>query len=125
MDVPAVKENGMSDTKTKGSVEVLLSKAIGLAALVDYHPGAVVSKTVIAKKTGTVTVFAFDKGQGLSTHSAPFDALVQILDGDARITIAGKGVTVKKGEMIIMPADKPHALKANKRFKMMLVMVKS
>lgn len=115
----------MSDQQQKGSVEVLLSKAIGLAALVDYQAGAVVSKTVIAKKTGTVTVFAFDKGQGLSTHSAPFDALVQILDGEARITIAGKGVTVKKGEMIIMPANKPHALKAMKRFKMMLVMVKS
>ena len=115
----------MSDKSSKGSVEVLLSKAIGLAALVDYQAGAVVSKTVIAKKTGTVTVFAFDKGQGLSTHSAPFDALVQILDGQARITIAGKGVMVKKGEMIILPADKPHALKALKRFKMMLVMVKS
>ncbi len=115
----------MSDQQKKGSVEVLLSKAIGLASLVDYQAGAVVSKTVVAKKTGTVTVFAFDKGQGLSTHSAPFDALVQILDGEARITIAGKGVTVKKGEMIIMPANKPHALKAMKRFKMMLVMVKS
>ena len=125
MDVPAVKEIGMSEKQSKGSVEVLLSKAVGLAALVNYQAGAVVSKTVIAKKAGTVTVFAFDRGQGLSTHSAPFDALVQILDGEARITIAGKGMNVKKGEMIIMPADKPHALKANKRFKMMLVMVKS
>jgi len=125
MDVPAVKENGMSEKQSKGSVEILLSKAVGLAALVNYQAGAVVSKTVIAKKAGTVTVFAFDRGQGLSTHSAPFDALVQILDGEARITIAGKGMNVKKGEMIIMPADKPHALKANKRFKMMLVMVKS
>lgn len=115
----------MSKKQSKGSVEVLLSKAVGLAALVNYQVGAVVSKTVIAKKAGTVTVFAFDRGQGLSTHSAPFDALVQILDGEARITIAGKGMNVKKGEMIIMPADKPHALKANKRFKMMLVMVKS
>ena len=109
----------------KTAVNVLMSKAIGLAGLLNYQDGAVVSKTVISKKTGTVTVFAFDKGQGLSTHSAPFDALVQILDGEARITIAGKGVTVKKGEMIIMPADKPHALKAVQRFKMMLVMVKS
>lgn len=125
MDVPAVKEIGMSEKQSKGSVEVLLSKAVGLAALVNYQAGAVVSKTVIAKKAGTVTVFAFDRGQGLSTHSAPFDALVQILDGEARITIAGKGMNVKKGEMIIMPADKPHALKANKRLKMMLVMVKS
>ena len=96
-----------------------------MAALVNYQDGAVVSKTVMAKKTGTVTVFAFDKGQGLSTHSAPFDALVQILDGEARITIAGKSLNVRDGEMVIMPANKPHSLKALKPFKMMLVMVKS
>jgi quercetin dioxygenase-like cupin family protein len=85
----------------------------------------VVSKTVIAKEAGTVTLFAFDRGQGLSTHSAPFDALVYILDGEARITISGRSLRVKAGDMVIMPADKPHALKAVKRFKMMLVMVKS
>ena len=106
-------------------VSVLMSKAIDMARLVNYQAGAVVSKTVIAKKTGTVTVFAFDKGQGLSTHSAPFDALVQILDGEANITIAGKALKVGEGEMVIMPANKPHALKAVKPFKMMLVMVKS
>ena len=102
-----------------------MSMAIDMAALVNYQDGAVVSKTVMAKKTGTVTVFAFDKGQGLSTHSAPFDALVQILDGEARITIAGKSLNVRDGEMVIMPANKPHSLKALKPFKMMLVMVKS
>ena len=107
------------------AVNVLMSKAIGLAGLLNYQDGAVVSKTVISKKTGTVTVFAFDKGQGLSTHSAPFDALVQILEGEARITIAGKALKVVEGEMVIMPANKPHALKAVKPFKMMLVMVKS
>jgi quercetin dioxygenase-like cupin family protein len=96
-----------------------------MAALVNYQDGAVVSKTVMAKKTGTVTLFAFDKGQGLSTHSAPFDALVQILDGEARITIAGRPLNVGGGEMVIMPANKPHSLKALKPFKMMLVMVKS
>ena len=106
-------------------VNVLMSKAIDMARLVNYQAGAVVSKTVIAKKAGTVTVFAFDKGQGLSTHSAPFDALVQILDGEARITISGKALKVGEGEMVIMPANKPHALKAVKPFKMMLVMVKS
>jgi len=109
----------------KTAVNVLMSKAIGLAGLLNYQDGAVVSKTVISKKTGTVTVFAFDKGQGLSTHSAPFDALVQILEGEARITISGKGLKVVEGEMVIMPANKPHALKAVKPFKMMLVMVKS
>jgi quercetin dioxygenase-like cupin family protein len=107
------------------AVNVLMSKALGLASLVDYQDGAVVSKTIIKKQTGTVTVFAFAKGEGLSTHSAPFDALVQILDGEARITIAGKAIKVGEGEMVIMPANKPHALKAIKPFKMMLVMVKS
>lgn len=106
-------------------MDKLMARAFSLADLVDYQEGAVVSRTVIAKPTGTVTVFSFDKGQGLSTHSAPFDALVVILDGEARITISGKAHKVSKGEMIIMPANKPHALKANKPFKMMLVMVKS
>ena len=91
-------------------MNVLKSKAIDMAALVNYQDGAVVSKTVIAKKTGTVTVFAFDKGQGLSTHSAPFDALVQILDGEARITIAGKPLKVKDGR------DGDHAGKQAARF---------
>ena len=109
----------------KNSVAVVMSKAVEMAGLVDYQPGSVVSRTVIAKKTGTVTVFAFDKGQGLSTHSAPFDALVYIVDGEAKITISDKPQKVKEGELIIMPANKPHALKAVKPFKMVLVMVKS
>lgn len=109
----------------KNSVAVVMSKAVEMAGLVDYQPGSVVSRTVIAKKTGTVTVFAFDKGQGLSTHSAPFDALVYIVDGEAKITISDKPQKVKAGELIIMPANKPHALKAVKPFKMVLVMVKS
>ena len=115
----------MSGHRKPQPVNVLMSRAIDMAALVNYQGGAVVSKTVMAKKTGTVTLFAFDKGQGLSTHSAPFDALVQILDGEARITIAGKPLKVGGGEMVIMPANKPHSLKALKPFKMMLVMVKS
>lgn len=113
------------ETKRSDSVNVLMSKALGLAGLVGYQDGAVVSKQIIRKKTGTVTIFAFAKGQGLSTHSAPFDALVQILDGEARITISGKSTKVRQGEIIVMPADQPHALKALKPFKMMLVMVKS
>jgi quercetin dioxygenase-like cupin family protein len=100
-------------------------KASSLVDLVDYQEQAVVSKTVIEKKTGTVTVFAFDQGEGLSEHTAPFDALVYVLDGEVEITISGTPVIVKQGEMIIMPADKPHALKAVKPFKMMLVMIKS
>jgi quercetin dioxygenase-like cupin family protein len=106
-------------------MDALMARAVGMADLVSYQKGAVVSKTVIAKPTGTVTLFAFDEGQGLSTHSAPFDALVVILEGEARITISGKTNKVVAGEMIIMPANKPHALKAAKPFKMMLVMVKS
>jgi quercetin dioxygenase-like cupin family protein len=122
---PEYGESVMNNKRGKDSIQVLTSKALGLAALVNYQDGAVVSKTIIKKKTGTVTVFAFAKGEGLSTHSAPFDALVQILDGEALITIAGKSTRVKRGEMIILPADKPHALRALKPFKMMLVMVKS
>ena len=93
--------------------------------LVDYQKDAVVSRTIINKTTGTITLFAFDEGQGLSEHTAPFDALVQILDGEAEITISGKKNYLKVNEMIIMPVNEPHALKAIKRFKMLLTMVKS
>ncbi len=93
--------------------------------MVNYQNDAVVSKEIIKKQTGTVTLFAFDRGQGLSEHTAPFDALVYILDGEAVITIAGTPHTVPSGGMIIMPANKPHALQAVKKFKMLLVMIKS
>lgn len=92
--------------------------------LVDYQAGSVVSKELIRKDKGTMTLFAFDKGQGLSEHTAPFDALVYIFDGKAEITIAGKQHSLKSGETIIMPANKPHSLKAVERFKMLLVMIK-
>jgi quercetin dioxygenase-like cupin family protein len=100
-----------------------ISKA--LINLVDYQSGSVVSKTLIDKPTGTITLFAFDAGQGLSEHTAPFDAMVYVFDGQAEVTIAGKPIKVKPGEMVIMPANKPHALQALERFKMMLVMIKS
>ena len=112
-------------TQKSKDAEELLSKVLNLAELVAYQPGSVVSRTVIDKKTGTCTLFAFDGGQGLSEHTAPYDALVEVLDGEAEITISGKPFHLKQGEIIIMPADKPHALRAAKRFKMMLVMVKS
>ncbi len=105
--------------------EDLSGKVALMQGLVEYQSGAVVSRTLIDKLTGTITLFAFDKGQGLSEHTTPFDALVYILDGEAEITISGRPLQVKKEEMLIMPADKPHALKALNRFKMMLVMVKS
>jgi len=101
------------------------TEPIILKDLLDYQDGSVVSREVIKKETGTVTLFAFDKGQGLSEHTAPFDAMVQILDGAASIKISGKEHIVNSGEFIIMPANEPHALDATERFKMMLVMIKS
>lgn len=95
-----------------------------LEKFVDYADGSVVSKTLLKKNTGTITLFAFDKGQGLSEHTAPFDAVVHVLDGEARIAIGGRPRTVSAGEMLIMPAGIPHALQAEKRFKMLLVMIR-
>lgn len=100
-------------------------KIINLANLVDYQTGSIVSKEIIKKDKGTVTLFAFDKGQGLSEHTAPFDALVYIIDGKAGIFISKRLFTLKAGEMIVMPTNKPHALKAKQRFKMMLIMVRA
>jgi len=112
------------DDKGKAA-EQLRARVVRMADLVDYQEGSVVSREVISRKTGTVTVFAFDEGQGLSEHTAPFDALVYILDGEAEVTISGKRLSVKEGEMVIMPANEPHALKAVRRFKMALIMVRS
>ncbi len=92
---------------------------------IEYNEGAVVSRTVLNKETGTVSLFAFDKGQSLSEHTAPFDALVQVLDGTAVIVLDKKPFEVKQNEMIIMPADIPHAVEARERFKMLLTMIKS
>jgi quercetin dioxygenase-like cupin family protein len=92
---------------------------------VDYSKGSVVSKTLMDKKTGTLTLFAFDEGQGLSEHTAPFDAFVYVLDGESEITIGGKPQVVTAGEMVIMPADVPHSVRAIKEFKMLLVMIRS
>lgn len=102
-----------------------IGKSLGLSALIEYQLDAVVSKTLMARKTGTVTLFAFEKGQGLSEHSAPFDAMVCVLDGQAVVTIGGKDQITRNGEMIIMPANTPHALQAAERFKMLLIMIKS
>ena len=105
--------------------ENVFASANNLESLIDYQKGSVVSKTIIAKKTGTVTLFAFDKGQGLSEHSASYDAMVYILDGEAEITVSGNENIVKKGEMILLPANKPHALRALSQYKMLLTMIKS
>jgi len=103
----------------------MTKKVSNLKDMVTYQDASIVSKEIIKKPTGTVSIFAFDQDQGLSEHTAPFDALVYVLDGEAEIIISGEPHQLKAGEMIIMPGGKPHALKAVKRFKMMLVMVKS
>ena len=102
-----------------------MSKVLNLKELVAYQKGSVVSRTLVEKEAGTVTLFAFDEGQALSEHTAPFDALVQVSDGEAEIRIAGVPHRVGAGEMIIMPASLPHALKALTPFKMMLTMIRS
>jgi quercetin dioxygenase-like cupin family protein len=102
-----------------------LHEVASMAGLIDYQSGTVASRTIVKGKTGTVTVFAFDEGEGLSEHTAPFDALVHVIDGEAEITIDGLPYTLKQGEMIVMPADRPHALKAIRQFKMVLTMIRS
>ena len=103
----------------------LTAKALEMTKLVEYQEGAVVSRTIIDKKAGTVSLFAFAEGQGLSEHTAPFDALVYIIDGEAQVVISGKPLAVKQGQMVVMPANQPHALRALQKFKMALTMIRS
>jgi quercetin dioxygenase-like cupin family protein len=113
----------MAGVKKEKSAEDLKARAIVLAGLVGYQDGAVVSREIVSQPTGTVTAFAFDEGEQLSEHTAPFDAMVIDLEGEADVVIGGKANRIKTGEMII-PAGIPHALRAVKRFKMLLVMIK-
>ena len=115
----------MDHNKEKTDMDRIVAQAVRLIDLADYQEGSVVSRTVIDKKTGTVTFFAFDEGQRLSEHTAPFDALVYLLDGEAEIVISGKALRLREGEMVVMPANQPHALRAVKKFKMMLTMIRS
>ncbi len=103
----------------------LVGKVLKLSDLVEYQEGAVVSRTIMDEEKGTVTLFAFGEGQGLSEHTAPFDAIAHILEGGAEIIISGKTLNLQNGEMVIMPANEPHALKAKRKFKMILVMIRS
>ncbi len=114
----------MSDT-SKPDNAFPPSEAVALAGLVDYAEGAVVSRTLRKTKGSTMTVFAFDQGQALSEHSAPFDAYVQVLEGSVEVVIGGKPIEVAAGEMVLMPADIPHAVNARQRFKMLLLMFKA
>jgi len=115
----------MDIKKDGNAAKSIVSQAAKLSELVNYQDGSIVSREIIKDEKGTVTLFAFDKGQGLSEHTAPFDALVYNFDGKAEVVIEGKPHLLRAGEIIIMPANKPHALKAIERFKMLLVMVRS
>jgi quercetin dioxygenase-like cupin family protein len=115
----------MEHNEEQREAKKLAGVASNLSNLIAYQEGSVVSRTILAKDTGNVTLFAFAQGQGLSEHMAPFDALVYILDGESEITISGKPIQAKAGEMVIMPANEPHSLAAIKKFKMLLVMIKS
>jgi quercetin dioxygenase-like cupin family protein len=111
-----------ADPKSKGFPAAHASNA---AELVAYQDGAVVSREIVKRPAGNVTLFAFDEGQGLTEHTSPFDALVHVLEGEVEITISGNPQRLQAGEIILMPASQPHALKAIKRFKMILTMVRS
>jgi quercetin dioxygenase-like cupin family protein len=115
----------MAERERQGHTEDLRGRVAKLVGLVSYQDGSVVSRQIINRKAGSVTLFAFDQGEGLSEHTTPFDALVQLLDGEAEIVVAGKPVTVKKGEAIIMPANEPHEVRAVSRFRMLLTMIRS
>ena len=110
--------------KKKQETEDLRAQVLNAAAMIDYQKGAIVSRTLVQKKTGSVTLFAFDKDQGLSEHTAPFDAMVTVLAGEVEVVISRKPFRLKRGETIIMPANEPHALKALKKFKMLLTMIR-
>jgi len=114
----------MTEKKKAGLPEELAARAGRIADLAKYQAGGIVSRQIIQKQTGSVTLFAFDEGQALSEHTAPFDALVQVLDGGVEITIAGVALTLKAGEAVIMPAHRPHALRALTKMKMLLTMIR-
>ncbi len=116
----------MSDDKRKTHLlQECVSKGRNLAALVEYAQDSIVSKTILDKSAGTVTLFAFDKGQSLSEHTSPYDAVVQILEASAKLTIGGKDTEVSAGQIIIMPGNVPHAVVAEEKFKMLLTMIRA
>jgi quercetin dioxygenase-like cupin family protein len=115
----------MEQDRKQGASVKLTAQALRLTELLNYQDDSIVSRTLVNLASGTVTLFAFGKGQGLSEHTSPFDALVYMLDGEADITVAGKTVRAQAGELVIMPAHQPHALEAVTQFKMMLTMIRS
>src|SRR5271157_1940182 len=115
----------MASEQSQGKREMPAAEVISVAGMVNYQDGAVVSRTLINRPTATITLFAFDAGQGLSEHTAPFDALAHVLEGEAEITVSGKPMVTKAGDAVLMPAGQPHALKALTQFKMLLTMIRS
>ena len=115
----------MSTQHAQAKSELPAAEIVRVAELVNYQEGAVVSRTLLKRPTGTVTVFAFDEGQGLSEHTSPFDALVQVLEGKAEISVAAKPLSTGAGECVLLPANQPHAVKAVTPFKMLLTMIRS
>ncbi|MHC4426969.1 MAG: cupin domain-containing protein [Planctomycetota bacterium] len=115
----------MKDDKRANLLQACLGKAQNLAELVQYSDDSIVSKTILDKPIGTITLFAFDKSQSLSEHTAPYDAVVQILEGCAKLTIGGEDVKVSAGQIIIMPGNVPHAVAAEEKFKMLLTMIRA
>ncbi|HKO04760.1 MAG TPA: cupin domain-containing protein [Candidatus Acidoferrales bacterium] len=115
----------MTSQQPQGKRELPAAELVRLIDLVSYQEGAVVSRALVSRPSGTITLFAFDEGQGLSEHTAPFDAIVHLLEGAAEIVISGKTLQAKAGEAVLMPANQPHSLKALSRFKMLLTMIRS
>lgn len=119
------KECAKMSQDEKNALKTELTQPTKMADLIAYQEGSVVSRTIVDKRSGTVTLFAFDKGEGLSEHKTPFDALVYAVDGEVRVTIVGKSFVLKAGDVIMLPANKTHALRATRRFKMLLVMIRT
>ena len=115
----------MSSQQAQGKRKMPIAAVVRLIDLVNYQEGAVVSRALVNRATGTLTLFAFDEGQGLSEHTAPFDAVVHLLEGEAEIAVSGKPLRTQAGETVLMPANQPHSLKALSRFKMLLTMIRS
>ena len=115
----------MAPEHPPGKLEMAGAEAIALSGMINYQDGAVVSRTLIHRTAATITLFAFDEGQGLSEHTAPFDALAQVLEGEAEITVSSKPIAARAGDAVLMPANQPHALKALTPFKMLLTMIRS
>jgi quercetin dioxygenase-like cupin family protein len=115
----------MNSQQSQGKREMPIAEIVRLKELVNYQEGSVVSRTVVNRGTGTVTLFAFDEGQGLSEHTAPFDAIAHMLEGEAEITVSGKPLRATAGDAVLLPANQPHSLKATSKFKMLLTMIRS